>query len=581
MKYIWLTTCLSCLSMQAVSQEQMHASWLPLSDFFGVEQEEAPAKAPYETSPTQPAQPAPSTVEDFLQNAPDEATFPQFPHRAQASARLLPQTSPAAQLEDFLNQKNWYRAVPTARQLLQTPLTARERAYVWYGLSIAYAQQNQFNEAWRALQPALEQGVYFSQDVQMWAKTLLLHRAELALLHNKTNQAAQFLSQARAFAGNTNTRLRTQRLQRKLNNDTVTREGYLRVGALLPLSGPHARLGDALLKTIQMAVFAKDDLNIVVYPVDAGATAESAYSAAKQLKDLEVEAVIGPLLSSQVEAVAPVFNPQQVPVLPFSSDPHVAATGVHLLGFRADQQARHMAAHAAATSRTNVAALVPATPYGYEAFNTFQQQADELALNLRAPVFFNPEKADLRTELEKILPKPADELEVTVADGITQTVPPEKPFDALFLPISGQMLPLLSSQMAVYDVDRMDVMLLGTTDWAQLVQGDPYVPLAHFPAVAASSFAADYQAHYQTTPPALATLAADALYALAAAAQDNMPLSNALLRPSGFAVPGGAVRFHPQGRTERAFALRAVKHSRLDDVQPAPLLLPPLVPGKY
>ncbi len=593
-KTLLLTTCLTCLALPAVSQDHVRTTWLPLREFFGVEQAEPPAttkpeatekKAPYGTtlSPsTASTSASTSAIEDFLRQAPEDSATPAFPARQQATtSRILPASSVAAPLETMLAQQNWFMAANEAARLLQMPLTAQESTYVHYGLSIAQAQQNQIEAAWQSLQPALEQNAYFGRDIQLWALTLLLHQAEIALLNNQTAVARQWLDQSAQYVGNMNTRLRIKRLVKQMNTTVTTEPRYVRVGAMLPLSGPYAKLGEALLKTIQIAVFETSSVHLVVYPVDTGATASSAVNAAQTLQDLNVEAVIGPLLSSQVDAVAPMFSRQNIPLLPFSSDPHVAAENVHLLGFRADQQARAMAAHAAATSRTDVAALVPATPYGYEAFNTFQQRANELALNLREPVFFNPEKADLRAELDILLPKPAKELAVTSADGVSLTLPPTEPFSALFLPVSGQMLPLLSSQMAVYDVDRMDIMLLGTTDWAQLTGGDPYVPQAHFPAIAGHTFAAEYAALYQQQPPGLAVLAADALHVLAAAATEDMPLHNALLRPSGFAAPGGAVRFYPHGRTERAFALRAIRHSRLADIQPAPLLLPPLVPGQY
>ena len=84
----------------------------------------------------------------------------------------------------------------------------------------------------------------------------------------------------------------------------VELEGSVTVGILLPLTGRHAAIGQALLNAAQLALFdlADDDFKMIVG--DTGGTPEGARAATRDLLDQGAGLILGPLFSTAVGPVA-------------------------------------------------------------------------------------------------------------------------------------------------------------------------------------------------------------------------------------------------------------------------------------
>ena len=112
----------------------------------------------------------------------------------------------------------------------------------------------------------------------------------------------------------------------------------IKVGLMLPLSGPAAALGQDMLQAAQMALFDVGPNDVVLLPRDTGGTPEGARRAATELIGQQVEVIIGPLYSQAVQATSPIAQQAGIPVLAFSNVTSVATTGTYLLGFRPEEQ---------------------------------------------------------------------------------------------------------------------------------------------------------------------------------------------------------------------------------------------------
>ena len=112
----------------------------------------------------------------------------------------------------------------------------------------------------------------------------------------------------------------------------------IKVGLMLPLSGPASALGQDMLQAAQMALFDVGPNDVVLLPRDDGGTAEGARRAASELIAEKVEVIIGPLYSQAVEATSPIAQAAGIPVLAFSNVTAVATTDTYLLGFRPEEQ---------------------------------------------------------------------------------------------------------------------------------------------------------------------------------------------------------------------------------------------------
>ena len=75
----------------------------------------------------------------------------------------------------------------------------------------------------------------------------------------------------------------------------------LKIGVLLPLSGPFQSIGQSFLKAIQLALFDIGNEKIKIYPKDSKGNALNSYLAAKEFEELGIEIVIGPVFFESLE----------------------------------------------------------------------------------------------------------------------------------------------------------------------------------------------------------------------------------------------------------------------------------------
>src|SRR5690349_19256764 len=114
--------------------------------------------------------------------------------------------------------------------------------------------------------------------------------------------------------------------------------GGARVAILLPLSGPRAEIGQALLKAAQLALEPPGSPQIDAR--DTGGTPDGAAKAANEAIAGGAGLILGPLTSAETAPVASVARGAGVPVLAFTNDAAQAQPGVWTLGITPTQQVR-------------------------------------------------------------------------------------------------------------------------------------------------------------------------------------------------------------------------------------------------
>ena len=82
----------------------------------------------------------------------------------------------------------------------------------------------------------------------------------------------------------------------------------LKIGVLLPLSGEFQNVGESFLKAIQLALNDISKENIIIYPRDSKANSLNAFLSAKELEDMGINVVIGPLFFESLERLNEVNN---------------------------------------------------------------------------------------------------------------------------------------------------------------------------------------------------------------------------------------------------------------------------------
>tara|TARA_B100001248_G_scaffold262718_2_gene261495 strand:- start:40951 stop:42858 length:1908 start_codon:yes stop_codon:yes gene_type:complete len=257
------------------------------------------------------------------------------------------------------------------------------------------------------------------------------------------------------------------------------------IGAVLPLSGKLAPIGERSLRGIQLGlgIFDKDRSRFTLSVIDSESNADSARAAVEKLViEDNVIAIVGSLLSKTATEVATKANDLGVPSFALSQK-----DGLHEIG---DNVFRH-----ALTSKMQVEAIVttamqdlkmrrfailyPEDPYGKEFANLFWDEVERQGGEINAVEKYESGETDFKTSIRKLVGtyyKEArqDEFDLRLAEWKEKNpnsrrnppsdlLPPIVDFDAIFIPDSSRAIGQIAPMLDYNDVDG--VRLLGTNLW--------------------------------------------------------------------------------------------------------------------
>ena len=357
-----------------------------------------------------------------------------------------------------------------------------------------------------------------------------------------------------------------------------------RVSILLPLTGPNADVGQALLRAAQLSLSQPGSP-----PLDARDTAGTpggAADAARAALAGGAGIILGPLTAGETGAVAPIAVAAGVPVLAFTSDVTKAQPGVWTLGITPGQQVRRLVLAVQAEGRTRLAAVVPSNPFGDALASGMTATATEASLPPPRVEHYSNSFAGLTASLKSVADyasrhgatedrqrtAPAVPADPGAAPATPPDVPPP-PIDALLLGASGAQLGQAAPLLAFYDIGPGQVRILGPATWARegaqlaALSGAWYA--APDPAQRAF-YEQQYAAKYGAPPRELTDLAYDAAGVARAVADTTGFAGPALTRGQGFSGADGLFSLLPDGQVRRGLAIFEIDKTGSHVVQPAP-----------
>lgn len=337
--------------------------------------------------------------------------------------------------------------------------------------------------------------------------------------------------------------------------------GAVTVALLVPLSagGGGGAVGTGIRNACDMAIaeFAGGDVRLVVKddlgtPAGARAAADSALAEGARV-------ILGPLFGPSVAAAGEAARRGGVPMVAFSSDASVAASGIYLLSFMPQSDVDRIVGHAAAGGKRSFAALVPRTAYGAVVQGELQVSASRNGIRIAALADYPADQAGMQEPVARIA-------------GIVKS----GQADALFLPEGGDTLPLLVQALASAGVDPKHIQLLGTGVWDdRRVFADPMLQGGLYAAPDSQgfqAFAARYRARFGASPVRLASVGYDAVSLVTALLKTYGPGAfdpSHFAAPTGFNGVDGAFRFRADGTNERSLAVLRVTPGGGETVSPA------------
>lgn len=338
----------------------------------------------------------------------------------------------------------------------------------------------------------------------------------------------------------------------------VTAPGKINVALLLPLSGPSGTLGQAMLNAAQMALYDLGDDRLELLTRDTQGTPSGAASAAQAVIASGAQLILGPLLAAEVQAVKPIANSANVPVIAFSTATQLAGDGIYLMGFTPAQEIRRVTAYAHAHGHDRFAVFAPRVPYGQLVADAVRAAVTAAGASLVRVEFYDPSLSDIASAVRNFAAEGHD-------------------YDALFLPEGDGRLKTLAPQLPYFGIDPDQVKFLGTGLWDEPGLGsEPSLDGGWYAAPAPASRAAfeqHYRELYQKAPPRLATLGYDAtaLAAVLSRASPGAPFTPAALtNPNGFSGVDGIFRLRSDGLVQRGLAVLEVHRGAGEVIDPAP-----------
>ena len=325
-----------------------------------------------------------------------------------------------------------------------------------------------------------------------------------------------------------------------------------RVALLVPQTGPNADVGMAIANATTLALLDSRTERVRITTYD---TALGAAAAARQAVADGNRLILGPLLSEDVAAVAPIARDAKVPVLSFSNDSSVAGNGVFIMGFVPGQSVERVVAFARAKGHQRFGALVPKNVYGDRSVAAFRGAVTAAGGTLVAVESYDRSATALTGAARRIANAGAMDA-VLIADSggnAIRAVPVIKG--------AGQRQ-ILGTELWNTDAS------LGTSavmrgSWFASVSDGLYGQLA-----------GKYRTRFGKAPYRLASLGYDSVLLTVRIARDWKPGTsfpvNQLLAADGFGGIDGIFRFNNRGIAQRALEVSEIGAGGFRVVDPAP-----------
>lgn len=357
-----------------------------------------------------------------------------------------------------------------------------------------------------------------------------------------------------------------------------------RVGMLLPLTGAAAKHGQGLKNASMIALEDINNPNLILQYYDTQSTPSGARVAAENAIRQRADMIIGPLMSTEVQAIAGETIYQGVPVIAFSTAQEVLQPTVYTMGLLVEEQVNRVVSYAAGQGRSRLALLIPDNSHGNAVAKAAVKAARKNGVEVTVIGYYQPENSDFSgiikemtnyTERHNEVLRKRAELKAAVESGNTQAAYELKKmetkegigdvgFDMVLIPENGAKLTSAVSMFAYYDAAYPDVLFLGTSMWeGGKFNNESVMHKSLYPAISrthSAYFAGKYNLVFNEKPSSLYSFAYDAV-ALAneIARRSTDDINMVIVNPDGYSGINGAFRFFEDGTNQHSLNIVEIR----------------------
>ncbi|MEM0986673.1 MAG: penicillin-binding protein activator [Pseudomonadota bacterium] len=326
----------------------------------------------------------------------------------------------------------------------------------------------------------------------------------------------------------------------------------IRAAVLLPFTHPNRRVqseAQGLLAAMELALFEQGDDSFLLIPKDTAGTQTGATEAAMEAVAEGADLFLGPLFSANVQAVKPIAETADAPIISFSNDPEAGGEGAYLASLSVEEEVARVVSYARQSGVETFAFLGPRSDYGYRVEQALRAEAARTGAGLSVSQFYDPASE-----------APTAEAQI-VAEVLKQEIEFRPDRIALMIPEDGTRLRAVAPLIPYFGVDFRRIRMLGTSRWATDPSAlrEPTLSGALFaapPPENLEAFEASYQRIYGRNAPDLASHGYDAASIAMVLDKSRRGIDAvSLTDEDGFTGVNGLFRFREDGRTERSLAV--------------------------
>jgi ABC-type branched-subunit amino acid transport system substrate-binding protein len=363
-----------------------------------------------------------------------------------------------------------------------------------------------------------------------------------------------------------------------------TQKSKYTIGVILPRSGIHAPFGERALQGIQSAIKETDSPLISLAIRDSKGNPEEAEKLVEELVNVEKAiAIIGPLLSIEVDSAAKKAQQLRVPLLSLSQKELPSGKGdfVFQNSLTPFEQIQTLVDFAVKELELRTfAVFYPNSPYGLYFKNLFTQEITRRGGKLSGSAVYQESQTDFGQEIKglfkvRVLSKP---------DAKRRKEDEYKPLlsvDGIFIPDTHDRVGMILSQMAYYDVKGT---FLGTNSWngpglisigGKAAEGAIFVD-AFFtknPSASIARFIEEFRKSFQRDPETLEALSYDGAKLIkeilqSKSASSPLQLQEELRQVKNFQGVTGLKGFGEDGKSIRTLSILTVKKGQIEKISP-------------
>ena len=357
----------------------------------------------------------------------------------------------------------------------------------------------------------------------------------------------------------------------------ISTDDSFRVGMLLPLSGSDAKYGLGLKNASMLALQDINNPNLVLQYYDTQSSISGARVAIENAINQQSDLIIGPLKSTEVQAISNETIYQGIPVVAFSTAQEVLQPTVYTLGLMLEEQVDRIMTYAVKQGRKRFALLLPDNSTGGAVAKAAVKSAQRNGVDVKVIGFYTPGSSDfseivkqmtnyekrharvldIKSKLEALAENGDEQAEKALKKIATREGFGDVGFDAVIIPETGAKLTSAISMFAYFDAGYPEVQFLGTSLWdLARLNNEVVIAKSLYPTTAKqqdNEFANQYYLTFGEKPSSLYTLAYDAVnIANQLADSSNENINEKITAINGFQGLNGRVRFFKNGANQHS-----------------------------